>query len=177
MQRLCCIPSSSWTLLLFGDHRSFMNFLQAEAIMSRIKSVNTIKVSCYTFYRNFPTHFLWMDFVWFLARKWSMSWVGRATFLFHLFHWFMFSSARTCYVSLSTLRFFAVFLLHPSFSLADWRQSWRSCRTAAGQQIPLLFLHPAGIPPHLGNTMVQSCNFMSPKSCCSFILLVSWSYH
>lgn len=50
-------------------------------------------------------------------------------------------------------------------SLAGWRQSWRSCRTVAGQQIPLCFLHPAGIQPHPGNTMVQSCNFMTPTSC------------
>lgn len=51
-----------------------------------------------------------------------------------------------------------LFLLHPSLFLADLRQSWRSCRTAAGQQIPLRFLHHAGVQPLLGNTMVHHCN-------------------
>lgn len=52
-------------------------------------------------------------------------------------------------------------------SLAGWRQRWRSCRTAAGQQIPLCFLHPAGMHPRLGNIMVQSRNFMTPVCICS----------
>ena len=50
--------------------------------------------------------------------------------------------------------------------LAGWRQSSRSCRTAAGRQTHLSSRHPAGIQPHPGKTMVQPWNFMA----CVFVL-------
>lgn len=66
------------------------------------------------------------------------------------------------------------FLILFSVSLSGWRQNWRSCRTAVGQQMQLHFLHRAGAPPLPGNTVVQSCK-PCPSVChvysfCSFVL-------